>query len=70
MLLATIVAQFVKIWDENSNYNGKIYNILCNKIWYFLNIYYLIAIKQLEFYTIFIFIPLSQARDYFVSNIN
>ncbi len=32
MLPATIVAQFVMIWDRNSNYTGKAYDILDDKI--------------------------------------
>ena len=32
MLSTIIVAQFVKIWDENTNYIGKTYVIFDNKI--------------------------------------
>ena len=32
MLPAIIVAQFVKIWDKNSNYTEEAYNILDDKM--------------------------------------
>ncbi len=70
MLPATIVAQFVKIWDRNSNYTGKTYNILDDKIRYFLDKYYTVAIKQSQFYTVFSSILSGQAKDYFVYNVN
>ena len=37
MLSATIIAQFVKIWDKNLNYNDKVYDILDDKFWYFFD---------------------------------
>ena len=52
MLQAIIIAQFVKIWDKNSNYTGKTYNILDNKIQYFLNKSCTVAIKQSQFYAV------------------
>ena len=45
MLPATIVAKFVKIWDKNSNYTSKAYDIFDDKIQYFLDIYYTLALK-------------------------
>ena len=53
MLLATIVAQFVKIWDRNSNYTSKVYDILDDKIRYFLDTCYTVAIKQSQFHAVF-----------------
>ena len=70
MLSATIVAQFIKIWDKNSNYTGEAYNILDNKIWYFFDTCYIVAIKQSQFHTMFLSILLSQAKDYFIYNVN
>ena len=32
MLPAIIVAQFIYIWNKNSNYTSEVYNILDNKI--------------------------------------
>ena len=45
MLPAIIIVKFVKIWDKNSNYTGKKYNIPVNKIWYILDICYTVATK-------------------------
>ena len=45
MLPTTIVAPFIKIWGKNLNYIEKTYNILNNKIWYFLDTCYTVAIK-------------------------
>ena len=45
MLSITIVAQFIKIWDKNSNYIGEVYDILDNKIRYLIDKCYTIAIK-------------------------
>ena len=45
MLPTTIIAKFIKIWDRNSNYTSKIYDILDDKIQYFLDIYYTVTIK-------------------------
>ncbi len=70
MLPTTIVAQFIKIWDKNSNYTSKAYNILDNKIRYFLNTCYTVAIKQLQFHVVFSSILSGRAKDYFVYNIN
>ena len=46
ILPVTILAQFIKIWDKNSNYTSKAYDILDNKIRYFLNKCYTVTIKQ------------------------
>lgn len=46
ILSAIIIAQFVKIWEKNSNYTGEVYDILNDKILYFLDICYTIATKQ------------------------
>lgn len=69
MLPTTIVAQFVKIWDKNSNYIKETYDILDNKIGYFFNICYTVDIKQSQFYTMFSSILSGQAKDYFVYNV-
>ena len=53
MLPATIVAKFVKIWDKNSNYTGEAYDILDDKIRYFLDRCYTVAVKQSQFHAIF-----------------
>lgn len=52
------------------NYIDEVYNIFDNKIQFFLDIYYIIAIKQLQFYAVFLSILLGQAKDYFIYNIN
>ena len=70
MLPATIVAQFVKIWDKNSNYTGEAYDILDDKIRYFLDTCYTVAIKQSQFHAVFSSILSSRAKDYFVYNVN
>ena len=70
MLSTTIVAQFVKIWDKNSNYISKIYDIFDDKIRYFLDICYTVAIKQSQFHAVFSSILLGQAKDYFIYNVN
>ncbi len=70
MLPTTIIAQFVKIWDRNSNYIGKVYDILDDKIQYFLNICYTVAIKQSQFQAVYLFILSGWAKDYFVYNVN
>lgn len=57
MLSAIIVAQFVKIGDENSNYTDEVYNIPNDKIWYFFDTYYIVAINQPKSYTIFLLVP-------------
>ena len=69
MLFATIVAQFVKIWDKNSNYTGGAYNILNDKIQYFLDICYIVVIKQLQFHVVFLLILSSRVKNYFVLRI-
>lgn len=51
-LPATIIAQFIKIWDQNSNYTDKIYDILNDKIQYFFDICYIVTIKQLQFHVL------------------
>ena len=66
MLLATIVAQFVKIWNKNSNYIGKAYDILDDKIQYFLKTYCTVAIQQLQFHVVFMSISSGRVKDYFV----
>ena len=70
MLPATIVAQFVKIWDKNSNYTGEAYDILDDKIRYFLDTCYTVAIKQSQFHAVFLSILSGRAKDYFVYNVN
>ncbi len=70
MLPVTIVAQFVKIWDRNSNYIGETYNILDDKIRYFLDTYYIVAIKQSQFHAVFSSILSGRTKDYFVYNVN
>ncbi len=70
MLSATIIAQFVKIWNRNLNSTGKTYNILDNKIWYFLDICYIVVIKQLQFHKVFLSILSGWVKDYFVHNVN
>lgn len=70
MLPATIVTQFVKIWDNNSNYIGEAYNILNDQIRYFFDICYTFAIKQSQFHVVFSSILSGRAKDYFVYNIN
>ena len=66
MLPLTIVAQFVKIWDKNSNYIGEEYNTLNDKIRYFLDICCTIAIKQSQFHVVFMSYLSGRAKDYFV----
>ena len=46
ILPITIIAQFIKIWDKNSNYIGKAYDIF--------DIYYKVTIKQSQFHVLFI----------------
>ena len=70
ILPATIVAQFVKIWDKNSNYTGEAYDILDDKIRYFLDTCYTVAIKESQFYAVFSSILSGRAKDYFVYNVN
>ena len=70
ILPATIVAQFVKIWDKNSNYTGEAYDILDDKIRYFLDTCYTVAIKQSQFYAVFSSILSGRTKDYFVYNVN
>ncbi|WP_375449258.1 hypothetical protein, partial [uncultured Nostoc sp.] len=70
ILPATIIAQFIKIWDKNSNYTGKAYDILDDKIRYFFDTCYIVAIKQSQFYAVFSSILSGQAKDYFVYNVN
>lgn len=52
ILPAIIVAQFIKIWDKSSNYTGEAYDILDNKMLYFFDIYYIVAITQSQFYAV------------------
>ena len=54
MLPAIIVAQFVKIWDKNLDYTGEAYDILDDKIRYFLDTCYTVAIKQSQFHAVFL----------------
>ena len=70
MLPATIVAQFVKIWDKNTNYTGEAYDIFDDKIRYFLDTCYTVAIKHSQFHAIFSSILSGRAKDYFVYNVN
>ena len=70
MLPATIVAQFVKIWDKNSNYTGEAYDILDDKIRYFLDTCYTVAIKQSQFHAVFSSILSGRAKNHFVYNVN
>ena len=70
ILPATIVAQFVKICDKNSNYIGEAYDIFHDKIRYFLDTCYTVAIKQSQFHAVFLSILSGQAKDYFVYNVN
>ena len=60
----------MKIWDKNSNYKGKTYKILDDKIRYFLDICYTVVIKQSQFDALFFSILSGQAKDYFVYNMN
>lgn len=60
MFLTTMIAQFVKIWNKNSNYIREAYNILDNKIRYFIDIYYTVTIKQSQFYAMFSSILMGQ----------
>ena len=69
MLPAIIIAQFVKIWDKNSNYTGKAYNIFDNKIRYFLDTYYTVGIKQSQFNAMFSSILLGKAKNYYIYNV-
>ena len=52
------------------NYIGKAYDILDNKIRYFLNICYIVAIKESQFHAVFASILSVRAKDYFVYNVN
>lgn len=70
ILSTIIIAQFVKIWDKNLNYIGKTYDIFNDKIWYFLDLYCIIVIKQSKFHAIFSLILTDQTKDYFVYNVN
>lgn len=70
MLPATIVVQFIKIWNKNLNYIDKAYDIFDDKIQYFFNICYTTVVKQYQFYIIFLSILSGQVKDYFVYNIN
>lgn len=66
MLPATIVAQFVKIWDKILNYTGEAYDILDDKIRNFLDTCYTVAIKLSQFPAVFSSILSRRAKDYFV----
>ncbi len=70
MLPTIIVAQLVKIWDRYSNYISEAYNILDDRIRYYLDTYYIVAIKQSQFHIVFLSMLSSQTKDYFVYNIN
>ena len=55
---------------QNSNYISKAYDILDDKICYFLDICYIVAIKQLQIHTMFSSILSGQVKNYFVYNVN
>ena len=70
MLPATIVGQFVKIWNKESNYTGEPYDILDDKVRYFLDTCCTVGIGQTQFHAVFSSILSGRAKDYFVYNIN
>ena len=70
ILLATIIAQFIKIWDRNSNHTGEEYDILEDKIRYFFITCYTVAIKQSQFYALLLSILSDRTKDYIVYNVN
>lgn len=61
ILTTTIIVQFIKIWDKNSNYINETYNIFDNKIRYLFDIYYIITIKQC--YTMLCFLQFYQVKS-------
>lgn len=68
ILTTTIVAQFVEIWDKKLNYTSKVYDILDDKIRYFFDICYIVAIKQSQFHALLSSILWGRAKDYFFYN--
>ncbi|KAF4470049.1 hypothetical protein FALBO_3049, partial [Fusarium albosuccineum] len=65
MLPATILTQFVKIWRKEMNYTGEAYDILDEKIRYFLNICSTIGIKETQFHAAFTNILDKKALEYY-----
>ena len=52
------------------NYIVEIYDIFDDKIQYFFDTYYTVAIKKSQFHAVFSSILSSQAKDYFIYNVN
>ncbi|KAF4466699.1 hypothetical protein FALBO_6436, partial [Fusarium albosuccineum] len=65
MLPATTLAQFAKIWRKEMNYTGEVYNILNEKVRYFLNTCSNVGIKETQFHAAFNHILDGAALDYY-----
>ncbi|KAF4471164.1 Ribonuclease H [Fusarium albosuccineum] len=65
MLPATILTQFVKIWRKEMNYTGEAYDILDEKVRYFLNVCSNVGIKETQFHAAFTNILDKKALEYY-----
>lgn len=65
MLPATVLAQFAKLWRKEMNYTGEVYNLLDEKVRYFLNTCANIGIRESQFHAAFNYILDGAALDFY-----
>ncbi|RKF82964.1 integrase and RNaseH domain-containing protein, partial [Golovinomyces cichoracearum] len=67
---AAKVTTFVRIWDKSYNYTGEPYDILDEKVRYFLDICFAAQVKPSQFYAVFSMALAKRAKDYYLANVD
>ncbi|KJZ72275.1 hypothetical protein HIM_01308 [Hirsutella minnesotensis 3608] len=65
-----IANQFSKLWDRKLNYSGDVYDILDDKIRYFLDACLTAGIKPSQFHALFSNILTKRAKNFFVHQVS
>ena len=69
-LLPHLVERFIKIWNKDMNYTGEPYDILDDKIRYFMQTCKAIQILPTQFHGVFPHILSKRAQEYYLHNVD
>ncbi|KAI1430907.1 hypothetical protein GGR50DRAFT_700807 [Xylaria sp. CBS 124048] len=69
MCPAITVAHFMKAWNREHNYTGKLYDVLEDKFRFFLDTCYTLGIRQSQFHAVFSLTLSGRAALYFIHEI-
>ncbi|RKF75926.1 hyporthetical protein [Golovinomyces cichoracearum] len=67
---AAKLTTFVRIWDKAYNYTGEPYDILDDKVRYFLDTCFAAQIKTSQFYAVFSMALARRANEYYLANVD